>query len=145
MLCLTDRCLHTLKNRERKWDYWNRKKENILNKTLVLVGFVFFHINWYLPRAATAASNPSSSSPGISLLRFRLGGREARGRDHCNRQVKRQKIWKMSMGIWGILNSFLKWWEKVAVRLTRSAQYIEYKACQHEGQNRSIVAEVSIT
>lgn len=40
---------------------------------------------------------------------------------------------------------FFKWWEKVDVRLTRGAQYVEYEACQHEGQNRSIVAEVSIT
>lgn len=32
-----------------------------------------------LPRAATEASKPSSSSPGISLLRLRLGGREPVG------------------------------------------------------------------
>lgn len=32
-----------------------------------------------IPSAATAASKPSSSSPGISLLRLRLGGREPVG------------------------------------------------------------------
>lgn len=31
------------------------------------------------PRAATAASKPSSSSPGSSVLRFLLGGREPVG------------------------------------------------------------------
>lgn len=33
----------------------------------------------YSPKAATAASNPSSSSPGISLFQLRLGGREPVG------------------------------------------------------------------
>lgn len=46
-----------------------------------------------LPRAATAASKPSSSSPGISLLRLRLGGREPVG------DTTAQTIWTEVKGM----------------------------------------------
>lgn len=40
----------------------------------------------FLPRAATAASKPSSSSPGISLFQLRLGGLEPVGETTERRQ-----------------------------------------------------------
>lgn len=55
----------------------------------------------HLPSAATAASKPSSSSPGISLLRLRLGGREPVGdttaQTTWKKKVQRMLIFKDSI------------------------------------------------
>lgn len=91
-----------------------KQKERISSTPQISAGwfcvvfFFFFHINWLSPRAATAASNPSSSSPGISLLRFRLGGREPVGETTTTEKMIGKKIWKMSTGILGLLKSIFK-------------------------------------
>ncbi len=118
-----------------------KHKERISKQnTLGLVGCVFFH-KLILTKSCYSCLKSQLLITRHFIVTVPARRSRARGRDHCNRQVKRQKR-KMSMRI---LNSFFKWWENVDVQLTRGAQYVKYEACQHEGQNRSIVAEVSIT
>lgn len=71
------------------------------------------------PSAATAASKPSSSSPGISLLRLRLGGREPVG------DTTAQTIWKKAKGMLIFKDSHLKFlklfFNKIVLRSLRVA------------------------